>query len=296
MPGAAVTVVLPTYNRASTLERAIDSVLSQTFSDFELIVVDDGSTDHTPAILAAYAGRGNVEVVSTPHRGCAAARNTGIGRARGRYVAFQDSDDTWESRKLATAVAALERSGPETGVFYSDMHVVLPDGRSGVLKAPDVTPGVLIDERTLDYLVRCIGIQSAVIKRECFDRVGTFDEALPRLIDLELFIRLSDHYGFVRSPETLVTYHLGAGISVNREALVTARRHLLRKYGARLRQKRHHLAGQYLYLAMALQHNGERLKSLPFFLRALLTSPLHARLRNEVLESVSSPKPEVSWA
>jgi glycosyltransferase involved in cell wall biosynthesis len=296
MSGAAVTVVLPTHNRASTLERAINSVLNQTFSDFELIVVDDGSTDSTPAILEACAARHNVRIVSTPHRGCAAARNTGISRAQGRYVAFQDSDDEWEPRKLATAIAMLERTGPETGVFYSDMHVVLPDGRSGVLKTPDVTPGVLIDERTLDYLVRCIGIQSAVIKRECFDRVGTFDEALPRLIDLELFIRLSDHYRFVRSPETLVTYHLGTGISVNRAALVAARRHLLRKYGARLRRQRHHLAGQYLYLAMALQHNGERLKSLPFFLRALLTSPLHARLRNEVLESVSSPKPEVSWA
>lgn len=296
MSAPAVSVVLPTYNRASTLARAIDSVLTQTFSDLDIIVVDDGSTDETHVVLAAYAACGNVHVVGTPHRGCAAARNTGISRSTGRYVAFQDSDDEWEPRKLATAMAALAGTGADTGVFYSDMQVILPDGRSGVLVSPEVTPGVLIDERTLDYSVRCIGIQSAVIKRECFDHAGYFDEALPRLIDLELFIRLSDRYRFVRSPEALVKYHLGAGISVNREALVVARRHLLRKYRNRLAQQRHHLAGQYVYLAQALQHNGERLRSLPVFLKALLTSPLHVRIRSEVFEPARSPEPKVLWA
>lgn len=291
-----VSVVLPTYNRAATIERAIDSVLNQTYTDFDLIVVDDGSTDQTPAVLAGYAARANVQVVTTPHRGCAAARNAGIARAQGRYVAFQDSDDEWEPRKLATAVAALDGTGPDVGVFYSDMLLIMPDGQSAVLESPEVTPGALIDERTLDYRVRCIGIQSAVIKRECFDRVGVFDEALPRLIDLELFIRLSDRFRFVRSPDPLVRFYFGTGISSNREALVVARRYLLRKYRSRLGRRKHHLAGQYLYLATALQHNGQRLRSLPYFLTALLTSPLNARLRNDVFESARSPQPEVSWA
>ena len=125
MAGVAVSVVLPSYNRASTLERAIDSVLSQTYSNLELIIVDDGSTDRTPAVLAKYAQRGNVEVVPTPHRGCAAARNSGIRRSRGRYIAFQDSDDEWAPHKLATAIAALEATGPDTSVFYSDMQLTL---------------------------------------------------------------------------------------------------------------------------------------------------------------------------
>jgi len=296
MSDPAVSVVLPTYNRAATLGRAIDSVLNQTYADLRLIVVDDGSTDQTPALLARYANRDDVQIVVTPHRGCAAARNTGIALARGRYIAFQDSDDEWEPNKLAVSVAALDRTGPETGVFYSNMLLIMADGQSAVLESPVVTPGALIDERTLDYHVRCIGIQSAVIKRECFNRVGTFDEALPRLIDLELFIRLAEQYRFVRSPEPLVKFYFGAGISSNRQALVTARRHLLRKYRRRLGRRRHHLAGQYLYLATALQHNGQRLRSLPYFLKAFLTSPLHAQLRDEVLESARSPQPEVSWA
>ena len=296
MPAAAVSVVLPTYNRARTLERAIDSVLNQTFTDLELIVVDDGSTDGTPQTLSKYADRSNVRLVSTPHRGCAAARNTGIRLSSGRYVAFQDSDDEWEPRKLATAVAALEGTGPETGVFYSDMLMTVADGRSAVLTSPEITQGVLVDEWTLDYQVRCIGIQSAVIKRECLDAVGRFDEALERLIDLDLLIRLSDRFRFVRSPEVLVKYHFGDGISVNRPALVAARRHLLHKYYARLKQRKHHLARQYLYLASALRHNGENIRSLPFLVRALMTSPGHAAIRNEVVQSVRSPAPEMFWS
>ena len=296
MPAAAVSVVLPTYNRAATLKRAIDSVLNQTFTDLELIVVDDGSTDGTPQTLSKYADRSNVRLVSTPHRGCAAARNTGIRLSSGRYVAFQDSDDEWEPRKLATAVAALEGTGPETGVFYSDMLMTVADGRSAVLTSPEVTQGVLVDEWTLDYQVRCIGIQSAVIKRECLDTVGRFDEALERLIDLDLLIRLSDRFRFVRSPEVLVKYHFGDGISVNRPALVAARRHLLHKYYDRLKQRKHHLARQYLYLASALRHNGENIRSLPFLVRALMTSPGHAAIRNEVVQSVRSPAPEMFWS
>ena len=140
----------------------------------------------------------------------------------------------------------------------------------------------MIDERTLDFSVRCIGIQSAVVKRECFDLAGGFDEALPRLIDLELLVRLSDKYRFVRSPEALVNYRLGAGISSNKGALVAARRHLLHKYRDRLAQHRHHLAGQHLYLGLALQDNGERRASLSSFITAVLTAPAHARLIGEL--------------
>jgi glycosyltransferase involved in cell wall biosynthesis len=284
MAAPAVSVVLPTYNRAATLERAIHSVLNQTFSDLELIVVDDGSTDGTHGVLACHERRGNVRVIATNHSGCAAARNIGVRRSRGRYIAFQDSDDEWEPNKLAAAMSALDGTGPDTGVFYSDMMMILRDGRSAVLASPEVTPGALIDERTLDYQVRCIGIQSAVIKRECFERAGYFDEALPRLIDLELFIRLAGAYRFVRSAEPLVKYHFGDGISSNTEALVRARRHLLQKYGAELKKHRRYIAGQYLYLGLALEDNRERLASQGYFLRALLTSPAHARLMKGVVD------------
>lgn len=281
-----VSVVLPTYNRARTLERAIESVLHQTFTDFELIIVDDGSTDETHRVLAKYAGLSNVRVMTSRRSGCSAARNLGIGVSQGRYIAFQDSDDEWIPGKLAKAVAALENTGPETGVFYSNMLRIGTDGSSADFKSPEVRRGVLVDESTLDYHVSNIGIQSAVIKRECLNEAGCFDEALPRFIDLEMFIRLSDKFQFVHCKEPLTKYYAGEGISTNRQALVTARRHLLRKYHSRLQQEKHHLAKQYLLLAAALEQNGEKYGSLILFLKALLTAPRHAKIRYEVFAAV----------
>jgi glycosyltransferase involved in cell wall biosynthesis len=268
------------------LERAVESVLNQTFTDFELIIVDDGSTDETRLILDKYKGLNNVRLITSSRRGCSAARNLGVGASRGRYIAFQDSDDEWMPGKLAKAVAALENTGPETGVFYSDMLRICTDGSSADLKSPDVRLGVLIDESTLDYHVSNIGIQSAVIKRECLEEAGCFDEALPRFIDLEMFVRLSAKFRFVHCKEPLTKYYAGEGISTNRQALVTARRHLLRKYHNQLKRQKHHLAKQYLLLALALAQNGEKYGSLMFVLKAFLTAPWHAKIRGEVFEAV----------
>ncbi len=142
-----VSIVLPTYNRAATLERAIESVLKQTFTDFELILIDDRSADDTRLILNKCAGLSNVRTASQLRRGCSVARNIGISIAQGRYVAFQDSDDEWVPDKLAKAVAALEGTGPETGVFYSDMSRVEADGSSADLRSPDVGKALLSSPR-----------------------------------------------------------------------------------------------------------------------------------------------------
>ena len=280
-----VSVVLPTYNRAQTLERSIQSVLNQSFTDFELIVIDDGSTDESGSILAKFSKLANVAIVSRPRRGCAAARNHGIRLARGRYVAFQDSDDEWTPDKLAKAVATLDGSDENTGVFYSDMQAVRNDGTVWSFRAPQIEPGVLINERTMDYQVHSIGIQSAVIKQECFQKVGYFDEALPRLIDLEMFIRLSACYKFVHCTENLVNFYLGDGISTDGKALVAARKHLISKYRKRLKRSSHHLAWQYIHLALALDAIDRKHLSWLSFLRAFIASPRHPDIRREVSEA-----------
>src|SRR5213593_423688 len=96
-----VSIVLPTHNRAKTIDHAVKSVLEQTFQDFELIIIDDGSNDETRFILSKYTKLSNVRIISKRLReGCAAARNAGIRASQGRYVAFQDSDDEWLRQKL----------------------------------------------------------------------------------------------------------------------------------------------------------------------------------------------------
>lgn len=250
-----VSVVLPTYNRGRTLSRAIESVLSQTLSDFELIIVDDRSTDDTPGTLRTYASHDKIRIISQLAPGCAAARNIGLSVSRGRYVAFQDSDDEWTTEMLEKAVAALDPSNLDVGVFYSDMLRVQENGERSYWSSPDVQKGALINEQSLDYQVAGIGIQSAVIKRECFQEVGLFDERLPRFIDLELFIRLSDRFDFIHCGEPLVRYYAGKGISTDTKALVIARTYLMEKYKRRLESNTQHAAGQELQKKIATQED-----------------------------------------
>ncbi len=109
MNKSLVSIIIPTYNRADVISETIDNVFSQTYKNFELIVVDDGSTDGTPAILRKYANR--IRVITQKNAGPAAARNRGIEVSGGDIIAFQDSDDLWEPTKLERQVALLEKSG-----------------------------------------------------------------------------------------------------------------------------------------------------------------------------------------
>lgn len=252
-----VSVVLPTYNRAGTLARSIDSVLAQTYTNFELIVVDDGSTDDTAGVLRNYASDARVRVLMRGHLGCASARNAGVRAAAAPYVAFQDSDDEWFPHKLAVAIDALKHTGPEVGVFYSDMLWIRRSG-SVPFVSPDVKRGVLIDPNTLDFAVHKVGVQSALVKRACFERVGLFDEALSRLIDLELFVRLSALYEFVHHREPLVRFGESGGISADSCALLAARLYLLAKYGRQLKARPEHLAMQHVLIAGAALECGDR--------------------------------------
>jgi glycosyltransferase involved in cell wall biosynthesis len=247
-----VSVILPAHNREATLPRAIDSVLGQSYRDFELIVIDDGSTDGTRRVLESYAAEGRVRIESSPHRGCAATRNLGLDLAVGEYIAFQDSDDEWLPGRLERTVAALDDSGPGLGVSFSAMDMHLPGGKIHPLPAPRVRKGALINEETLDYQVHEIGIQTATVRRECFGVAGRFDESLGRFIDLDMFIRLAQHYEFARIEDPLVIWHRGDGISSNRYARYEARRRMIGKYGAILGRRRHHLAHQYVLTGQAL--------------------------------------------
>jgi len=114
-----VSVVIPTYNRAAKVPRGIESVLAQTFSDLEVIVVDDGSTDGTGNILGEAFGN-RIRYCPQANQGASAARNKGIAEARGDWIAFLDSDDEWEKDKLQWQFKALERFGPQFGGCYTD--------------------------------------------------------------------------------------------------------------------------------------------------------------------------------
>lgn len=193
-----ISVVIPTYNRADCLERSIRSVLTQTFHDFELIVVDDGSTDETPAILRKFAHA--LRPLFQPHRGVSAARNRGIREARGRLLAFLDSDDEWLPEKLSRQVALFN---PERPLFICHTNEIWM--RNGTLvpqKAIHRKQGGAFFPRAL---ARClISPSSVMLSRELLDQVGWFDESLPAAEDYDLWLRITAFHEVMFVPEPLI--------------------------------------------------------------------------------------------
>src|SRR5271165_281558 len=128
-----VSVVIPTFNRTDQTMAAIDSVLAQTYSNFEIIVVDDGSTDNSGQEVQRFIsqrtnGCHQILFVSQPNQGASVARNTGIEKAQGEYIAFLDSDDSWDREKLACQMQALEQFKNECGVCFTDARLVNNSG------------------------------------------------------------------------------------------------------------------------------------------------------------------------
>jgi glycosyltransferase involved in cell wall biosynthesis len=224
-----VSVILPTYNRAWLLPRSLGSVLDQTYSDLEILVVDDGSDDDTAAIVQGISDARLRYIRLETRSGAARARNVGIGHARGRYIAFQDSDDEWLPAKLDRQMRAFE-SHSDAVVVYSDMYRVLTDGRMFYHRSPTIVRGCLINPETRYWQTYMLGMQCTVVRRECLEQAGLFDQMLPSFEDLDLFLRLAEHYDFVHVHEPLVNYHENAGLSTDRRAELGARRRLVRKY------------------------------------------------------------------
>ena len=181
----SVSVIIPTYNRGWSLRAAIDSVQAQAFDDFELIVVDDGSTDDTPQILDDYGPA--VTVIRQANAGVSAARNTGIRAARGALVAFLDSDDRWLPEKLSAQVDFFA-AHPDAMICQTEETWIRNGKRVNPKKVHKKPSGRIFRAS----LALCLVSPSAVmLRRRLFDEVGGFDEALPACEDYDLWLRIS---------------------------------------------------------------------------------------------------------
>jgi len=180
-----VSVIIPSFNRAHMLGDAVRSVLGQSFSDFELIVVDDGSTDDTPGVLNCWAGR--LKVIKTRRRGVSASRNLGAERACGRWLAFLDSDDLWLPEKLELQLQAHHRQ-PDFLISHTDEFWVRKGVRVNPMKKHAKRGGWIFEYS----LPMCrISPSSVLIDRELFSRIGGFDEHYRVCEDYELWLRIT---------------------------------------------------------------------------------------------------------
>ena len=211
-----VSIILPTYNRAHSIRKSMESILRQTYPHWELLVIDDGSTDHTEEIVAEIAASdARVHYYRQPrNQGVAAARNEGIRQARYAYIAFQDSDDIWKEDKLEKQMQVFGER-PQVGMVYCAYEGVRQDGVT--VRVPDSS---VASENLQGNLYRqllqrnVIGGPTAVIRKECVEQVGAFDEALTCLEDWELFLRIAKLYeiGYVKEPLLNADIHEG-GVS-----------------------------------------------------------------------------------
>lgn len=196
----AVSVIIPTHNRSAIISQTIDSVLAQSFTDFEIIVVDDGSTDNTASVLQEqYAQK--LTYIRIENSGLPAARNTGIKAARGTYVAFIDDDDLWLPDKLQRQMTLMQNN-PSLGLVYCGCYKIGADG-AVLSETRPAHRGAL-----LEYLLRsnCIvGSASAVlVTHEVFSRAGYFDETLKACEDWDMWIRIARYYQIDFIDEPLV--------------------------------------------------------------------------------------------
>ncbi len=200
---ALISVVIPVHNRAGLVTRAVTSVLGQSFRDFELIVVDDGSDDDTAEVLATFEEK--TTVLSQSNRGVSAARNLGIRHSAGELVAFLDSDDQWLPQKLERQLASFDPAD-RCFVCHTD-EIWIRNGREVPQKKQHRKQGGRFFERALRLCL--ISPSSVIISRRLLDSVGWFDEELQAAEDYDLWLRVTAFHNVHFIPEPLVVKHGG---------------------------------------------------------------------------------------
>lgn len=210
-----VSVVIPTYNRANLIGRAIQSVLGQTYQNFELIVVDDASTDDTKQIVKGFQDDRIEYIGHNKNKGGAAARNTGIQKANGKYIAFLDSDDEWLSTKLEKQLNCFSQGSDSIGAVYCSHYT--QDDSLGYRRGPssNLKKG---DLRKLLLSGWCPATTSLfVLPKKVLNESGLFDERLTSFQDYDLWIRVAEYYEFEYVKEPLVIKHQHSGDQIAKD-------------------------------------------------------------------------------
>lgn len=270
-----VSVIIPTCNRPGLLPSAIQSVLRQSFGDFELLVVDDGSENPIDSVVQPLRDERVRVIRHDRRRGAAAARNTGIRNTNGEFVAFLDDDDQWHPDKLARQMSILRNSDAGVGAAYTGYDVV---DRNTNKVLSQMLPEHRGDLSSVLLKGNCVGPTSCILmKRKCFESVGMFDESLPSFQEYDLWIRLSRVYRFDYVWERLFKYNVHPKrIWTNPEAILKGLELLVQKHGA-VRIFRRTCSTRYLSIAVQFCEMGESGKAREALRRAISLYPFDAR-------------------
>ena len=293
-----VSVVIPVYNRADLIRETLESVLAQTYRDLEVIVVDDGSTDETPEVLASYAHDTRVRVIQQTNQGEGAARNTGVRAARGEYVAFVDSDDVWRPDKLERQVAILVNS-PGLAWVYSDTYVFDNKTRQVLYVIGQRVPQYEGHVARQLLMVDFVPSPTPVVQRAVFDEVGFFDHTpstdgsmasagsmsrdgpRPWCTDWDMWLRIAARYPVRRDPEPLAGYRIHETMLSQSQSAMVMHQYRIATieraaafapavYGP---VRRRALAAQYLRIGRMLAGQSELVSARSMFIEAVRHYP-----------------------
>ena len=289
-----VSVVIATYNRARLLPETVDSVLAQSFQDFELIVVDDGSTDGTAHVLAPYKDR--IQYIYQENRGPAAARNLGAQHAKAKWISFQDSDDLCLPQHLQTLYSYAQTHSDCGMVFANGNYLGGPEhNRDAIIprvKSRGLAErGVGLDDLFNKSIVR---LQAALISRRVYDEIGGHDESLRICMDLDLSFRLATHCTVAYIDESVFLYRKHEGnIGRNEELRLTENIRVIQKLlndypaaGTILgpSRVRNRLAYRYYRLAKGRWKRNEREAAREAIRQAVLLRPFALKYRVHQLQ------------
>jgi glycosyltransferase involved in cell wall biosynthesis len=274
-----VSVIMPAYNASSTIDSAIRSILNQTYKDWELIVIDDGSTDNTADLIQSFNHPG-ILLIKQENQGQSGARNTGIDSSKGEYIAFLDADDLWEEDKLREQIDCFKKAKHELGFVHTgyrefdDKKEYKPKPLRFVRKKQ--LKGFVFDDLVIHNFV---GVLTVMIPRKILDEVGVFDKSLINSPDWDLWLRITRKYPVDYVDKSLARYRLNPhGLSKNYESYeknlwMLLERHLLTEELPEGRRKR----GLWLYyrhMTHGFARNGNFKKSFENLRKTCKTRPL----------------------
>lgn len=223
-----VSTIVPVFNRANLIGKTLDSILNQTYPQIEVIAVNDGSTDDSLAILESYAQRHptRIRIINQQNTGQARARNNGIRQARGEFIAFLDSDDTWDKEKLALQIPLFNG---RVGLVYSAILEV--DENDTITELIPCDPKVKGDIYALLLIANRMTGGSVVVTRQAIDNVGMFDESFPAAENWDLWIRVAKEYHIDYVDKPLVRYLRHSGnMSADQRLMCAANTAILHKH------------------------------------------------------------------
>jgi glycosyltransferase involved in cell wall biosynthesis len=277
---AKVDVIIPAYNGARYLPFAVESVISQTFEDWQIVLVDDGSTDNTADVIAPYQERlgAKLKYVRQENRGLPAARNTAIRNSKSELLALLDADDIWLPNRLSESVKVMAER-PNAGLAYGLIAGIDPDDQLGSTWVGNLKHA---EGRIAPYIyMRKVELPcpSMTFRRRCVDEVGMFDESMRATEDRDLWLRIALKYEVAFIPKVIAYYRLSPNsMSTDPERMLRSQVQFISKhYGAEgcgLRARQIALGRVYKQRAEALKKQGRRWPALQSALRAVTLYPL----------------------